>query len=584
MKKLLPLLLLTLAALGGSSARLLAQPTAFAKGADVGWLTQMEAAGRQFYNTSGVQQDLLQILHDYDLNTIRLRVWVNPAGGWNGKNDVVAKAIRARNLGFRILIDFHYSDTWADPGHQTKPAAWQNLTFPQLKTALYNHTYDVLDSLKDNNVVPEWVQVGNETPDGMLWPDGRISTNAQNFAELVDQGYAAVKAVNPTSKVIVHVDNGYNNSRFRFVFDRLAQYNARYDVIGLSLYPSTSNWPTLTAQCLANMNDLVTRYPGKEVMVVETGMPANAPIPTQQMLLDLMSKVRSVPGNKGLGVVYWEPEAYNWQGYSLGAWSNNGQPTAAMDAFRNTPPTSGLVYNPGFEYTAPTQSPLGWTTLSLTGDQDADFTQNYGRASNYQLTHDKAAAYQVRTYQLLSNLPNGTYTMRAWATSTGGQTVCELYAKDYGGVELTTAVPATAGNWVQLQVPGIVVSNGQCEIGLRSVSPAGASVGLDDVEFIPAVASASASSAGPQSLAVQVYPNPATSTFRVAYALPKAEKVSVELLNLTGQRVVSVLAEQMQAQGPHSSIVNLEENLPSGVYFLKILHGSQPVFFRIVKL
>src|SRR6476620_9801547 len=150
MKKLFSLLFFASAILGTS--RLQAQTTAFAKGADVGWVTQMEAAGRQFYNTNGVQQDLFQILHDYDLNTIRLRVWVNPAGGWNGKNDVVTKAIRAHNMGFRLLIDFHYSDTWADPGHQTKPVAWQNLTFPQLKTALYNHTYDVLDSLKDNNI------------------------------------------------------------------------------------------------------------------------------------------------------------------------------------------------------------------------------------------------------------------------------------------------------------------------------------------------------------------------------------------------------------------------------------------------
>ena len=126
-----------------------AKTQSFAKGADVGWLTEMEAAGRQFYTANGTQQSLLPILQGYDMNTIRLRVWVNPAGGWNGKNDVVTKAIRARNLGFRLMIDFHYSDSWADPGQQNKPAAWQNLSFAQLKTALYNHTYEVLDTLKD---------------------------------------------------------------------------------------------------------------------------------------------------------------------------------------------------------------------------------------------------------------------------------------------------------------------------------------------------------------------------------------------------------------------------------------------------
>jgi arabinogalactan endo-1,4-beta-galactosidase len=101
----------------------------FAKGADVSWITQMEASGYRWQNDNGTQQDLLQILKDHGMNSIRLRVWVNPAGGWNGVNDVVAKAIRARNAGFRIMIDFHYSDSWADPGKQTKPAAWRTHTF-----------------------------------------------------------------------------------------------------------------------------------------------------------------------------------------------------------------------------------------------------------------------------------------------------------------------------------------------------------------------------------------------------------------------------------------------------------------------
>ena len=101
----------------------------FAKGADVSWITQMEASGYGWYNDNGTQQDVLQILKDHGMDTIRLRVWVDPADGWNGRNDVVAKAVRARNAGFRIMIDFHYSDSWADPGQQNKPAAWRTHTF-----------------------------------------------------------------------------------------------------------------------------------------------------------------------------------------------------------------------------------------------------------------------------------------------------------------------------------------------------------------------------------------------------------------------------------------------------------------------
>jgi arabinogalactan endo-1,4-beta-galactosidase len=199
-----------------------------------------------------------------------------------------------------------------------------------------------------------------------------------------------VKAVNPTSKAILHIANGFNSTLFRNVFDQLAVNSARYDVIGLSHYPTDANWPTLNAQLQATMNDMVARYPGKEVMVVETGMPATAVIPTQRMLLDLLARTRAVPGNKGLGGLYWEPQAYNWMGYSLGLWSNSGQPTAAIGSFLDNPPAPGLVYNPSFAYTAATQSPLGWTTVSAA---DADLTQNYGRASLYQLGHQKATAY-----------------------------------------------------------------------------------------------------------------------------------------------------------------------------------------------
>ncbi|GAC1369638.1 MAG: hypothetical protein NVS3B25_04130 [Hymenobacter sp.] len=574
-------LILTVGLLAGWATRATAQTAApFAKGADVSWVTQMEQANYRFYNEAGTQQDLFQLLRDHGMNAVRLRVWVNPAGGWSGKKDVIAKAIRARNQGFRIMIDFHYSDTWADPGQQAKPVAWQSYTFPQLLTAVYDHTHDVLDSLRANNIVPEWVQVGNETNDGMLWPEGRRSLNPQNFAQLIDRGYAAVKAVDPSSKVIVHIANGYNNGYFRSVFDQLAVYGARYDVIGLSLYPSPENWPTLTAQCLANMNDLVVRYPGKEVMVVETGMPANAVIPTQQMLLDLMAKVRSVPGGKGLGVLYWEPQAYNWMGYNLGLWNRNGQPTAAISSFLNTPPARGLVYNPGFEYTGATQTPLGWSTAS-TSDADADLTQYYGHASLYQLGHQKATAYQVRTYQLLTNVPNGTYTLRAWAQSSGGQTTCQLYANGFGGgADLATPLPPS-GTWVQVQVPGIVVTNGQCEIGLRSDAHANETASLDDVEFVATSVTATTSPA--PALTAQVFPNPASGPRTLSCILDRDETVQLSLFTLTGQLVRVVAAPQRLARGPHTLTWEVP-GLAPGVYYLQMTYGDRAEVRKIVQL
>ena len=305
----------------------------FAKGADVSWLTEMEAAGRKFYNSNGIEQDCMLILKNLGMNTIRLRAWVNPASGWNNTADMVSKALRAKNFGLRVMIDFHYSDTWADPGHQTKPAAWTSQDFATLKMSLSNHTTDVLNELKNNGITPEWVQVGNETNDGMLWPDGKASTSMANFAQLVNAGYDAVKSVFTSAKVIVHLSNGYDNNLFRWLFDGLKNNGAKWDVVGMSLYPTAGNWSTLNSQCLSNMNDMVTRY-NKEVIVVEVGMSWDQPGEDNAFLSDLIAKTKLVTGNKGLGVLYWEPESYNnWQGYTLGAFDNSGKPTVALNAF-----------------------------------------------------------------------------------------------------------------------------------------------------------------------------------------------------------------------------------------------------------
>ena len=307
--------------------------SALIKGADVSWLTQMEASGVKFYNNDGVAQDCMQLLKDKGMNAIRLRAWVNPADGWCNTDDVVAKAVRAQKLGMKIMIDLHYSDTWADPGKQPKPAAWQSLDFAGLKAAVSTYTISVMNALKAKNITPDWVQVGNETNDGMLWEDGRASKNMAAYAALVSSGYDAVKSVSSGTKVIVHLANGYDNGVFRWLFDGLKANGAKWDIIGMSLYPTADNWQTYNEQCLANMNDMFTRY-GSPVMIVEVGMAANEGAVCKAFLTDLLAKVSTVKAAQGLGVFYWEPEAYNWQGYGLGAFDNSGRPTVALDAFK----------------------------------------------------------------------------------------------------------------------------------------------------------------------------------------------------------------------------------------------------------
>jgi len=305
-----------------------------AKGTDVGWLTEMEASGKKFYNASGSEMECIALLKSLGINSIRLRVWVNPSDGWCNTQDMLAKAVRAKALGMRIMIDFHYSDSWADPGKQNKPAAWSSLSLIDLKAALARHTSDVLNTLKDNNITPEWVQVGNEVGDGMLWEDGRASKNMANFAGLISAGYDAVKSVFPATKVIVHVHNGYDNSLFRWIFDGLKNNGCQWDVIGMSLYPSPDNWEEKNRQCLANMVDMVARY-GSEVMICEVGMSWDSPDESKDFLTDIIAKTRNLRNGKGLGVFYWEPECYGgWKSYTLGAFDNSGKPSKALDAFK----------------------------------------------------------------------------------------------------------------------------------------------------------------------------------------------------------------------------------------------------------
>jgi len=306
---------------------------AFAKGADVSWLTQLEQEGYTFSDTTGVASECMQLLRDKcSVNAIRLRVWVNPAAGWNSADDVLVKARRAKSLGLRVMIDFHFSDTWADPSQQATPAAWANYTLAELKTAVSNHVTTVLTKLKDYGVEPEWVQIGNETRTGMLWPLGKIDTSNDNYAELVNAGYDATKAIFPDCSVIIHLDGGDNLALYTYVFDYLKAHSGKYDIIGMSLYPEADTWQTMATSCINNISSLYATY-GKEVMICEIGMNYQEAEQCRDCIATLISKGQA--GGHLLGIFYWEPEApagYN-EGYNKGCF-DNGAPTVALDAFK----------------------------------------------------------------------------------------------------------------------------------------------------------------------------------------------------------------------------------------------------------
>ena len=305
----------------------------FAKGADVSWLTQMESEGITFTNKKGVATECMKLLkEDCNVDAIRLRVWVNPAEGWSNADDVLAKARRASALGLRLMIDFHFSDTWADPGHQQIPAAWADFDLNKLKTAIADHIKTTLGKLKAYGVKPEWVQVGNETRTGMLWPVGSIE-NGSAYAELTNAGYDAVKEVFSEAKVIVHLDGGDNLALYTRVFDYMKANNGKYDIIGMSLYPETGKASSYVDKCISNVSSLYNTY-GKPVMICEIGMDYDAAEECRDCISSLISKGQATGHLEG--IFYWEPQApagYN-SGYNKGCFVN-GQPTVALDAFLN---------------------------------------------------------------------------------------------------------------------------------------------------------------------------------------------------------------------------------------------------------
>ncbi len=324
---------------------------AFAKGADISWVSEMEKGGRTFQLKDGTKADILDVLKETGVNAIRLRVWVNPTGGWSGKDDVVKLATRAAKAGMALMVDFHYSDFFADPSRQDIPKAWdadKNL-LDKMARHVSDHTTEVLNALKDAGVTPNWVQVGNETRNGMLWPAGRLWTESgdipdgrAHFAQLLNAGYEAVKAVFPQCPVLAHVDNAYADNAWWF--EQIGNAGGKFDAIALSHYPQTQpDWKKCNADAVKQIKSLAAKF-NKDVIISEVGVktPANETL-AAQVLSEFMTEAKKITRCKG--VFYWEPEvdgkwkpavygSLGWNAYDMGAFTTGGKATGVMDAFK----------------------------------------------------------------------------------------------------------------------------------------------------------------------------------------------------------------------------------------------------------
>ena len=313
------------------------KPDNFWLGADISGTTALEARGVKLYNTNGDIRENTALMKEYGMNAIRLRVWVNPRDGYCGKNDVLEMAKRARYYGMAVMLDFHYSDWWADPGKQHIPGEWQYMKYDEMKQALYLHTYDVLNLLKTNNIDVKWVQVGNETTHGFLWPMGRAEENMQQYAGLTQAGCQAVKNVYPNAKTIIHLDGGCDPKRYDFIFDGLKKYGVKWDIIGVSVYPYwdrdaglEKNDEGTIRDFALNIKRMYEKY-GTESMVVETGVESAKPVEGKKTMAAIIKAAYENCDGHCLGVFYWAPELEG--PYPLGAFSNN-KPTIIMDAFK----------------------------------------------------------------------------------------------------------------------------------------------------------------------------------------------------------------------------------------------------------
>jgi len=320
-----------------------AQSSTFAVGADVSFLKAAEDGGKIFKD-NGQPKPGLEILKDHGYNWVRLRIFNNPTQLPNNLAYTIALAQQAKKLGIDFLLDFHYSDTWADPGKQFTPAAWKDMTHTQLVQAVFDYSRDTIAALRSAGVLPDMVQVGNEITNGMLWPDGKLPENWDHFSELIQAAIAGVRVGSggqPMPRIMIHIDRGGDIAGTKRFFDKLDSYHVSFDVIGQSYYPW---WHGSMNDLRANLLYMAREY-HKEIIVVETaycwrpteyterlGPFPETPEGQAQFLDEVNRAVQATPDGLGIGVFWWEP-AVTGPLLARGFFDDNGNALPVLKVF-----------------------------------------------------------------------------------------------------------------------------------------------------------------------------------------------------------------------------------------------------------
>ncbi len=322
----------------------------FIRAADVSYLPLIESEGT-IYKHNGVSENALTTLKNAGCNTIRIRLWKDPSDVHSSLAEVKILALRAKNLGMKVWLTVHYSDTWADPANQTKPVVWQSLSFADLKIAVANYTSIILTEIQ-----PDIFQIGNETNDGMIWPEGKLSTNELQYLQLLQTASTIIRSQAPTTKIMLHYAG--IGSGATWYYNKVSSID--YDYIGLSFYPIWHG--KVLADVTSTINSLSQTF-NKKVVIAETAYPFTfgyndytnnvLGLPSQIIsvypatndgqkayLLALKNAIKQT--SKGIGFCYWGSEwvafrgptstnGSSWENQSLWDFNNNSLPV--MDVF-----------------------------------------------------------------------------------------------------------------------------------------------------------------------------------------------------------------------------------------------------------
>lgn len=324
----------------------------YAVGADVSFLPHAEASGVVF-REHGKAKPGLEILRDHGYNWVRLRLFHSPTRLPNDLDYTIQAAEQAKALGFHFLLNFHYSDTWADPGKQYLPKAWEELNHDQLVEAVFEYTRDTIVAFREAGVMPEMVQIGNEVIAGMLWPDGKLPERWPQFAELLKAGIRGVEAGAgdaPAPRIMIHIDRGGDREATKYYFQNLEKYHVEFEVIGQSYYPW---WHGSLDDLKANLEFMAEQY-DKDIFLVEVAYnwrPAEyrdepGPFPEtpqgqREFLAAVDSIVRNTPNNRGKGIFWWEPAVRPGPIYSRGIFDEQGNVLPVIAVFDSPSNRSG---------------------------------------------------------------------------------------------------------------------------------------------------------------------------------------------------------------------------------------------------